>query len=161
MPKFADRTAPSVVERGETRVMFLEAPDEPPAIRAVWAALEARIGSLRGRRFLGAFHGGTYRACAEVRDGDDPVALGLQTGVVAGGRYLRMRLRGEPPEVYDRIPDAFAALEAAAERDEGRPGIELYRRHDEIDVLLPLASGAAWTPPPSAPSSRSSSGTRT
>ena len=27
-----------------------------------------------------------------------------------------------------------------ASSDEARPGIEFYRRHDEIDLLLPIAS---------------------
>jgi hypothetical protein len=52
-----------------------------------------------------------------------------------GGRYLRERLRGEPPEVYDRIPGAAQAL---GPRDPSRPILEHYRRRDEIDVLLPV-----------------------
>jgi hypothetical protein len=129
------------VERLEAHVMFLEVPDRPVDIRRAWEQLEEVIGSLRGRTFLGTFDGttGTYRACVQVRAGDDPDALGLRTAQVPGGPYLRARLRGEPPELYERIPSAFAELEAAATRDHGRPGIELYRRRDEVDLLLPLA----------------------
>lgn len=47
-------------------------------------------------------------------------------------------LRGEPPALYERIPAAFAALEAAGTRDSQRPGIEAYRRRDELDLLLPV-----------------------
>ena len=50
-----------------------------------------------------------------------------------GGLYTRERLRGEPPEVYDRIAGA-----AEGPRDPSRPIIEHYRRRDEIDVLLPV-----------------------
>jgi hypothetical protein len=57
--------------------------------------------------------------------------------VVPGGSYLRERLRGEPPAVYDRIPAAFDALQSRALRDPARPGIESYRRRDVVDVLLP------------------------
>jgi hypothetical protein len=129
------------VERLETHVMFLEVHDQPVEIRRAWEQLEEILGSLRGRKFLGTFDGttGTYRACVQLRVGDDPDALGLRTAQVPGGPYLRARLRGEPPELYERIPSAFADLEAAATRDHGRPGIELYRRRDEVDLLLPLA----------------------
>jgi len=128
------------VERPETHVMFLEVRDQPVEIGRAWEQLEAVLGSLRGRKFLGTFDAviGTYRACVQLREGDDPDALGLQTALIPGGLYLRARLRGEPPEVYERIPPAFAELEAAATRDTGRPGIEFYRRRDEIDLLLPI-----------------------
>ena len=72
------------------------------------------------------------------RDGDDPEALGLESGSLPGGRYLRARLRGEPPDVYERIAPTFAALESAARQDTTRPSLELYRRRDEIDLLLPV-----------------------
>jgi hypothetical protein len=60
------------------------------------------------------------RADARV---DDPAALGLESGRLPGGRYLRTRLRGEPRQL-----------------DESSPSIEFYRRHDEIDLLLPVAA---------------------
>ena len=77
--------------------------------------------------------------CAELRDGDDPVALGLETGTLAGGRYARLRLRGEPPAVYRLIAPSFTKLAARPDHDASRPSIEFYRRHDEIDLLLPIA----------------------
>lgn len=67
---------------------------------------------------------------------DDEAAGGLEEGDLPGGRYRRERLRGEPPELYDRIP---AAVEALGAGDPTRPVIEHYRRRDEIDVLLPVA----------------------
>jgi hypothetical protein len=134
------------VERPEVRVMFLEVPDRPVEIRRAWEQLEEILSSLRGRKFLGTFDlaTGMYRACVQLRAGDDPDALGLRTAPVPGGLYMRARLRGEPPELYERIPTVFAELEAAATRDNERPGIELYRRRDEVDLLLPLA--ADWWP---------------
>jgi hypothetical protein len=130
------------VERPDTAVMFLEAADEPVEIGRVWERLEHVLGSLAGRKFLGTFDAaaGTYRACVQLREGDEPEALGLRRAVVPGGRYLRARLRGEPAELYERIPSVFAELEAAAARDDRRPGIEFYRRRDEVDLLMPLAT---------------------
>ena len=99
-----------------------------------WAELEAIVG-LRGRHFYGVFDG-EYRVCAAVREGDD--GLELERGSIPGGRYLRERLHGEPPAVYERIGPTFAELEASADVDDSRPLIEHYRRYDEIDILVPV-----------------------
>ncbi|TML59397.1 MAG: GyrI-like domain-containing protein [Actinobacteria bacterium] len=127
------------VERTETAVMFLRTRDEPVEIGRGWERLEAVVG-LRGRKFFGAFDPSTreYRACVQVREGDDPAALGLESGTLPGGRYLRARLRGEPPEVYERIGPTFEAMVETARPDRTRPSLELYRRRNEIDLLLPV-----------------------
>jgi hypothetical protein len=136
-----DNVAAKPVDRPEIVVMFLRTDDEPAAIQLGWERLEATIG-LRGRKFFGAFYPATgeYRACVEVRKGDDPDALGLETGRLPAGRYLRTRLQGEPPQVYERIAPTFAALVKMTHPDETRPSIEFYRRRDEIDLLLPVAT---------------------
>ena len=77
------------------------------------------------------------RACVEPREGDVPLS-GLETGTLPGGRYLRARLRGEPPAVYERIGQTFEELLAVARQDAARPSLEQYRRRDEIDLLLPV-----------------------
>ncbi len=130
------------VEREDSTVMFLEVEDSVRQIGAGWDRLEALLGELRCRRFLGTVHAGadTYRVCVELRDGDRPEELGLQTGRVPGGRYLRVRLRGEPPEVYHRIVPAVERLERTAPRDDSRPLIEAYRRRNQVDVLMPIAA---------------------
>ena len=136
-----DNVAATPVERPEIEVMFLRTEDQPAAIQLGWERLEATIG-LRGRKFFGAFYPATgeYRACVEVKDGDDPESLGLETGRLPAGRYLRTRLQGEPPQVYERIAPTFEALVNMARPDETRPSIEFYRRRDEIDLLLPVAT---------------------
>ena len=125
------------VTRDDTPVLFVCCADEVLLeIRAAWERLEAVVGSLRGRRFVGAFWpSDEYWACVERLAGED--AGELADGVVPGGAYLRERLRGEPPALYDRIPAAFASLETRAPRDPARPGLEYYRRRDVVDVLMP------------------------
>jgi hypothetical protein len=83
--------------------MFLRTKDEPAEIRRGWERLETLV-SLGGRKFFGAFDAPTEecRVCVQTRD-DDPAGLGLESGSLPGGRYLRARLRGEPPAVYERI----------------------------------------------------------
>lgn len=73
----------------------------------------------------------------EVREGDELVP-GLDSGTLPGGRYLRARLRGDPPAVYERIGPTFDELTREAKPDRSRPSLEHYRRVDEIDLLLPI-----------------------
>jgi hypothetical protein len=127
------------VERDELDVMFIHTQDEPVAIQRGWERLEALVG-LRGRKFFGAFYPSTqeYRVCVQVREGDDPAAFGLESGTLAGGRYLRVRLLGEPPGVYERIGPTLEALEQRTRPDTTRPNIEFYRSRAEIDLLVPI-----------------------
>jgi hypothetical protein len=133
-----DRGRIGRVDRPDVRVMYLEVADRPDEIQAGWAELEERLGSLSGRRFFGAFDGDRYRVCVGIADGDDPDTLGLRLATLPGGSYLRLRLQGEPPELYSLLPAAFEKLEAIGARDVMRPGIEFYRRHDQVDALMPV-----------------------
>lgn len=130
---------PVLVERNAVPVMFRRVADEAAAISRGMAEVEAAVG-LRGRKYYGAFDadGDEYRVCVQLRDGDDPEALGLEVGSLPGGRYARVRLTGEPPAVYALIGPTFEKLSDRPDRDRSRPGIEFYRRRDEIDLLLPV-----------------------
>jgi DNA gyrase inhibitor GyrI len=79
-----------------------------------------------------------YLACVQTRNGDDPSALGLKEAVIPGGAYLRATLTGQPPAVYAQIAPTFDELEKHADPDSDRPLIEFYRRHNEIDLLVPV-----------------------
>jgi hypothetical protein len=133
-------SASTVVTRADTAVRYVEVADELEQIRLAWPALEAAVGSLRGRRFIAAFDPvqGWYHACVESRTDATADELDLPEMVIPGGRFIRIRLRGEPPDVYDEIAPAYQLLESSAERDDTRPSLEHYRRLDEIDVLMPV-----------------------
>jgi hypothetical protein len=135
----SDELSAVPVERDEVSVLFIRTPDEVDEFGRAFQRLEELVG-LRGRKFYGAFYAleKEYRACVEVQEGDDPEALGLESGTLPGGHYLRARLSGEPPELYGRIKPTFKALIAQTEPDESRPSIEFYCRFDEVDVLLPV-----------------------
>jgi hypothetical protein len=126
------------VERDEIAVQFIRVPDGLANIRRAWDELEAVV-PLRGRHFYGAFDpvANDYRACVEVGEGDELVP-GLESGTLPGGRYLRARLHGDPPGVYERIAPTFDELLRQAKPDVSRPSLEYYRRNDEIDLLLPI-----------------------
>ena len=128
------------VERDEIAVMFISTPDDPEQFGPAFQRLEELVGT-RGRKFYGAFYPREkeYRACVVAQDGDDAAALGVEAGTLPGGRYLRTRLHGEPPELYSRIGPTFDKLLGLAAADESRPSLEFYRRFDELDLLLPVA----------------------
>jgi hypothetical protein len=132
------------VEREPVEVMFLRTRDEPAEMEPAWRRLEELVGT-RGRKFFGAFYPSTkeYRVCVQLKDGDEPDALELETETLPGGRYLREGIRGEPPALYERIGPTFEELLRSATPDETRPSIEFYRRHDEIDLLLPVRAERA------------------
>jgi hypothetical protein len=46
--------------------------------------------------------------------------------------------RAKPPAVNQLIAPAFETLVKRADHDQSRPSIELYRRRDVIDLLLPI-----------------------
>jgi DNA gyrase inhibitor GyrI len=133
-------TATIEVEREDVPVMFMRAAgDTPSAIQRAWAEFERAVG-LKGRKFFGAFDHETqeYRVCVQLKEGDDPNALGFEVGTLPGGRYRRARLRGEPPAVYEQILPTLQEMEQHASLDRSRPTIEFYRSRDVIDLLLPV-----------------------
>ena len=123
------------VERTETPVMFVAATDGSAEIGPAWDHLETVLGSLRGRKFLGVFDDpGIYRCCVQVRVGEEPDQLGLQSGVVPGGHYLSATVRVPQPAAYALLTPTFEQLSGFGDRDDTRPSIEYYRRHDRIDL---------------------------
>jgi hypothetical protein len=125
-----------VIERDAVPVMFKRVADEEAAIGQGISDVEAVIGPLRGRKCYGAFADGEYRVCVQIREGDDPAALDLEAGELPGGRYARVRLKG--PDLSRLIAPTFESLAERPDRDPSRPGIEFYRRHDVVDLLLPV-----------------------
>jgi DNA gyrase inhibitor GyrI len=128
------------VEREDVHVIFMRADaDTSPAIQRAWAEFETAVG-LKGRKFFGAFYDetGEYRVCTQLKEGDDPKALGFELGTLPGGPYLRARLQGEPPAIYNRIQPTFEEMAKQATVDAARPSIEFYRSRDVIDLLLPV-----------------------
>lgn len=81
----------------------------------------------------------TYTVCTPMKPSDHPESLGLSTGVLRGGTYLRGRLIGEPPSIYDRISLGMQELRSLVDSDESRPLVEFYRRHDQIELWVPIA----------------------
>ncbi len=130
---------PARILKVDVAVMLTRSRDELPAIQQLWPRFEGLVG-LRGRRMYAMVDtsAGTYAACTPIKEGDDPAGLGLDTGVLAGGWYLRTRIAGQPPGLYERIGPAVSALAALATVNPDRPLVEYYRRHDQIELWIPV-----------------------
>ena len=107
-----------LISREPTPIMFRRVADDHATIRKAWQSFETAVG-LKGRKFFGLFDASIdeYWVCVKLKDSDDADALDSEIGEIPGGRYLRARLEGEPPGVYERIPAGFDAMEANGPRD--------------------------------------------
>jgi hypothetical protein len=133
------------VTREDVSIVYVAEPgDEADVGRAASTAFERLEAAIppRGRKMYGYWDPAAkvYRACYARVDTDRPREQGLGSGMIPGGVYGRVRLRGE--DVFGRIGQTFDALagEEDVETTSGRPWFELYRRHDEVDLFVPLRS---------------------
>ena len=130
----------SVVTMPDTLVMYVDGPAGKPIgeqAPIAFAELEAKLPSLKRRKFYAVVLGGRYRACVAVEPTDETVALPHPTWTLPGGKFVRRRI-AEWEEHRDRIGPTFAALRARADSDPSRPGIEFYRSQQELQVLVPV-----------------------
>ncbi|MER5221793.1 GyrI-like domain-containing protein [Streptomyces flaveus] len=132
---------PDRIQRPDVTVMQQATVDELPQIQQLWPSFEKLVG-LRGRKMYAQIdvRQNTYTVCTPVKEDDRPDLLGLQLGTLPGGSYLRGRLVGDPPQIYERIGDGMAELEAMLPVDDTRPLVEFYRRHDQIELWVPIRS---------------------
>jgi hypothetical protein len=135
------------IDREDVPVMLQRTDDEIDAIRELWPRFEQLVG-LAGRRMYALVNVAAreYVSCTPIREDDDPVSLGLEVGVLPGGPYLRSRIKGEPPGLYERIAPGMQALVALTPIDPARPYVEYYRRYDEVELWVPIAAGADPAP---------------
>lgn len=111
-----------------------------PTIQSAWPDFESGFDALRGRKMMGLAYRdeGVYRLCSVRLDRDADNPLGLDETTIPGGSYLRLRLNGDVPAVYEQIAPAFDVLFELADHDPERPLIEYYRAQGQIDCLVPL-----------------------
>jgi hypothetical protein len=135
--------APDCVQVQDLAVMQRSTVDELPSIQKLWPAFEELVG-LRGRKMFAYVdeRARTYTVCTPVRPDDPADRFGLELGTLPGGWYLRGRLRGDPSRTYAKIGTGMTELKSLAPVDETRPLVEFYRRHDVIDLYVPIKHGS-------------------
>jgi hypothetical protein len=134
-PARSTHAHPPAGRRGDGADHRRRAAEHPGTLAGLRAAHRAaRPQDVRaGRR-----ESGTYTACTPIKDDDRPAELGLATGILPGGWYLRGNLTGEPPGIFGKIGAGMAELEAAVPVDDSRPLVEFYRRYDAIELWVPV-----------------------
>jgi hypothetical protein len=100
-------------------------------------ALEAKLRSLKGRKFYGVVLGNEYRACVVIDAGDDPASLPHPTWTLPGGKYVRRRVVDWERQL-DLIGSTIQALLQRPDVDPSRPCVEYYRSQRELLVLVPI-----------------------
>jgi len=122
-------------------VMFVVSRSGPQGAGEGFDRLEARLSSLKGRKFYGTMLNGEYRACVALEAQDSPAAMGLDTWIIPGGVYARRKL----PSWSERLPEIgkiFGVLAAEYPRDPARPNIEFYRSQKELLLFMAVTSRA-------------------
>ncbi|MFD4675754.1 GyrI-like domain-containing protein [Lentzea sp. NPDC058450] len=126
-----------VISRPDVPVLEHTVADELAAMTEAWDWFENLVG-LKGRRMFARVDetAGTYTVCTPVKPGD---SFGLAVGVLAGGRYRRVVLEGDPPALYGRIGPAMESLKTLGPWDSERPLVEFYRRHTVVELWVPVS----------------------
>lgn len=128
-----------VVTLDDVKVMYVASANGPRGAGEAFDSLEARLPSLKGRKFYGTLLHGEYRACVAIEAQDAPAAMGLETWVIPGGAYARRKLEGWS-ERLSEIGETFRAMAAEFPPDPARPNIEFYRSQKELLLFMAVAS---------------------
>ena len=125
--------------RDPVTVMYVVSPNGTEGAAEAFDRLEARLPSLKGRKFYGTMLNGEYRACVALEPQDRPAAMGLGTWTIPGGAYVRRKLPDWPEHVAE-IGQIFGTLAAEHPRDPARPNVEFYRSQKELLLFMAVAS---------------------
>lgn len=140
----------SYVERTEVEVVRVRADMKGKGPAEAMRLLEAKLPTLKGRRFYGAFRvledGEEYFACVERIAGDSPAEMGLEPGKIPGGLYARRKLSDwEKVIAGGKLEEHFQEMIRTQAFDRSRPQIEFYRSMSELHLLLPVLSRSPTT----------------
>lgn len=131
-----------VVELEKMHFLFMDVPNEVEAQKAAWPEFEGKFPSLTGRKMYGLEYGATnsYRLCSLVLEADRGQNYGFEDFVFDGGSYLRLRLKFDPPGLYEKIGPAYGFLfeNYEADIDWERPTIERYKAANVLDIMVPV-----------------------
>ncbi len=131
----------TIVSQPDIQLIVCRAVEFPAGIKDSWDRLEAKLASLKGRRFYGLtfFEEGqlVYYAGLEPKDEDEIDSLGFPTITLQGGEYARVKLMDWPSHA-DEIGQLFDELMEAYEKDPQGPTVEFYRSQNELHLMIPL-----------------------
>ncbi|WP_029067982.1 effector binding domain-containing protein [Jonesia quinghaiensis] len=127
-----------IVTLNHTPALSRDVNNDLAAVQSAWPEFEGMFDSLQGRKMMGLIYNEFYRMATIRLERDRDNTPALDETLIPGGKYLRLRLRGDAPAVYEKIAPAFEELFRRADHDAERPHIEHYRREGEVDCLVPI-----------------------
>jgi hypothetical protein len=142
----------SYIERSEIEVLKVRADLRGKGPAEAFRQLESKLASLRGRHFYGTIRilpdGEEYFACVERAPGDDPSSMGLESGQIPGGLYVRRKIFDwERVIATGKLPAIGREMVETYRVDRTRPELEFYRTKSELHILIPVL-GKNPEPPP-------------
>ncbi len=125
------------------KFLYMEVPNDIESQKNAWPKFEDHFPSLTGRKMYGLDYGEKkiYRVCSFVLEDDKGENFGLKQFEFKGGDYIRLRLKFDPPKLYEKIGPAYDFLINKYEEsiDWSLPMIEHYKSHNILDIMIPLA----------------------
>lgn len=122
--------------------LYNEIPNDVESQKKAWPRFESAFPSLTGRKMYGLNYEntGTYRVCSLVLDIDKGEQYELDKFEFEGGQYVRLRLKYEPPILFEKIGPAYDLLMSKYNEiiNYDRPIIEQYKSRDVLDILIPI-----------------------
>ncbi|MCI4345182.1 MAG: hypothetical protein L3K07_00280 [Thermoplasmata archaeon] len=139
-----------IVDLPAMQFLWIKTNLAPGAPTKAFGQLEAKLSTLRGRRFWGCVYvtdgiPEVYYASVERISSDDPKALGLEEGSVPAGRYVQRNLPDWGNRMHE-IPGIFEELVHKYTPEPGRPSLEFYRSQKELRLFLPVPTGTTAAP---------------
>ena len=133
----------SYIDRSDVEVLRVLADMKGGGPAEAMHRLESKLPSLKGRKFYGTFRllpeGEEYFACVEKLPTDNPVAMNLEVGTIAGGSYVRRKVWDwEKVIAAGKLGSIFEEMVTYYHVDRSRPDIEYYRSMTELHLLVPV-----------------------
>ncbi len=133
----------SYIDRSDVEVLRVLADMKGGGPAEAMHRLESKLPSLKGRKFYGTFRllpeGEEYFAGVEKLPTDDPVAMNLEVGTIAGGSYVRRKVWDwEKVIAAGKLGSIFEEMVTYYHVDRSRPDIEYYRSMTELHLLVPV-----------------------
>jgi hypothetical protein len=139
-------------EMGILSIIFME--DEEMWIKEIqntneeiqinWKTFPHIFPTLQGHKFYGFGTeqpgSGKYYLCSTISENDPKIINGLGKRKISFGNYVRYRLNGETPELFNHVGTAISYMLEKYGRyfDTKRPIMEYYRSNKSIDCLMPI-----------------------
>jgi len=133
-------TSDTFVTIEEIPVMYVKGKQgEPVAVQApvAFEQLEAKLASLKGRKFYGVILGDEYRACVAMDGNSETSSLPFSKWTIPAGKYVRRKIPNWEENI-DLIGRSFDELCQRPDFDITRPLIEYYRSRKELLLMVPV-----------------------